>query len=893
MKFTDLFIKRPVLALVVNILILVAGIQSIRTLTVRQYPRSDIAVVVVTTAYVGANADLVRGYITTPLERVIASADGIDYLESSSAQGLSTITAHLRLNYNTNDALTQIQAKIAQVRNDLPPEAEAPIIDVQSKDTEFAAMYLSFYSKDLDQNQITDYLTRVVQPKLSSIPGVQRADILGARTFAMRIWLKADKLAALNLTPTEVSAALAANNYLAAIGKTKGTMTSINLVANTDLKNVDEFKQLVVRQKNGAIVRLGDIADINLGAETYDEDVQFNGEKATFIGIWALPSANTLDVAHAVRQVMPTIQAQLPAGMKAGIAYDSTLYIESAIHDVLKTLSETLLIVIIIIYVFMGSVRSVIIPVLAIPISLIGAIFLMLLAGFTINLLTLLAIVLAVGLVVDDAIVVVENVERHIQEGLGPIEAAMQGARELIGPVIAMTITLVAVYVPIGIQGGLTGTLFREFAFTLAGAVVISGIVALTLSPMLSSRFLRHGDAEKGYAGWINRRFDGVRRVYGRFLTGTLQNRAPVFIAAGFTILLIPGFWMFSVKDLAPIEDQGFIFGFVQAPANATLDQTAIYTDHLNDIFFTAPEAKNTFQIINPTGGFAGMGTVDWKDRKRSTQEIQQALFPKASELAGVRFVPITPPPLPGGSNFGVEFVIASTAEPRQLLDLSNQLIKAALDSKLFIYVDTDMKFDQPQTEIVFDRDKVASLNLNLGQVGADLGTLLGGNYINRFRIQGRSYKVIPQIKRAERLNADQLKDIYVSGPMARWSNSPPSPNSKPPPSPARSSASSSSIPSPFRACCLRASPPTWDSRPWKRKRPRFFLPASSSTTPASPARPARKATPLWSPPFSRPSSSSSCSLPSSRASAIPLSFWSVLLRSPSLEPCSSPSLVR
>lgn len=765
MKLTDLFIKRPVLALVVNILILVAGIQSIRTLTVRQYPRSDIAVVVVTTAYVGANADLVRGYITTPLERVIASADGIDYLESSSAQGLSTITAHLRLNYNTNDALTQIQAKIAQVRNDLPPEAEAPTIDVQSKDTEFAAMYLSFYSKDLDQNQITDYLTRVVQPKLSSIPGVQRADILGARTFAMRIWLKADKLAALNLTPTEVRAALAANNYLAAIGKTKGTMTSINLVANTDLKNVDEFKQLVIRQKNGAIVRLEDVADLNLGAETYDEDVQFNGEKATFVGIWALPSANTLDVAHAVRQVMPTIQAQLPAGMKAGIAYDSTIYIESAIHDVLKTLSETLLIVIIIIYVFMGSVRSVIIPVLAIPISLIGAIFLMLIAGFTINLLTLLAIVLAVGLVVDDAIVVVENVERHIQEGLAPIQAAIQGARELIGPVIAMTITLVAVYVPIGIQGGLTGTLFREFAFTLAGAVVISGIVALTLSPMLSSRFLRHGDAEKGYAGWVNRRFDGIKRIYGRVLSSSLQNRAPVFIITVFTILLIPPFWMFSVKDLAPIEDQGFIFGFVQAPANATLDQTSIYTDHLNEIFFTAPEAKNTFQIINPSGGFAGMGTVDWKERQRTTPQIQQALFPKASELAGVRFVPITPPPLPGGSNFGVEFVIASTAEPHELLDLSNKLIKAALDSKIFIYVDSDMKFDQPQTEIVFDRDKVASLNLNLGQVGADLGTLLGGNYVNRFRIQGRSYKVIPQIKRTERLNADQLKDIYVSGP--------------------------------------------------------------------------------------------------------------------------------
>src|SRR5437868_7290504 len=514
MKFTDLFIKRPVLAIVVNLVILIAGLQSIRSLSVRQYPRSDIAVVSVTTSYVGANADLVRGFITTPLERVIASADGIDYMESSSAQGLSTISVHLKLNYDTNAALTQIQAKVAQVRNDLPPEAEAPVIDLQTADNQFAAMYLGFSSKDLDQNQITDYLTRVVQPRLSAISGVQRADILGDRTFAMRIWLKPDRMAAYGISPSTVREALARNNYLSAIGSTKGAMVSVNLVANTNLRTPEEFRQLVIKNENGVVVRLGEIADVVLGAQNYEQDVRFNGETATFMGVWVLPTANSLEVIKQVREAIPAIQSQLPTGMKVGIPYDSTAYIQDAINEVLHTLTETLLIVIVVIFLFLGSFRSVLIPVVAIPISLIGAVFLMLVAGFTINLLTLLAIVLSVGLVVDDAIVMVENVERHLHLGQPPIRAAIDAARELRGPIIAMTITLAAVYAPIGLQGGLTGALFREFAFTLAGAVIISGIVALTLSPMMGSKLLRAGDAERGLAGWINRRFDAVRLGY-------------------------------------------------------------------------------------------------------------------------------------------------------------------------------------------------------------------------------------------------------------------------------------------------------------------------------------------------------------------------------------------
>src|SRR5579864_1947307 len=514
MKFTDLFIKRPVLAIVVNLVILIAGLQSIRSLSVRQYPRSDIAVVQVTTVYVGANADLVRGFITTPLERVIASADGIDYMESSSTQGMSTITVHLKLNYDTNAALTQIQAKVAQVRNDLPPEAEAPVIELQTADTQFASMYLGFSSADLDQNQITDYLTRVVQPKLSAISGVKRADILGDRTFAMRIWLKPEQMAARSVSPSDVHDALAKNNYLSALGATKGSMVSVNLIANTDLRTPEEFRQMVVKQQNGVVVRLGEIADVQLGAENYDQDVRFNGETATFMGIWVLPTANSLEVIRKVRQALPAIQQQLPTGMKLGVPYDSTAYIQDAINEVLHTLMETLLIVVVVIFLFLGSFRSVLIPVVAIPISLIGAVFLMLIAGFTINLLTLLAIVLSVGLVVDDAIVMVENVERHLHLGKPPFRAAIDAARELVGPIIAMTITLAAVYAPIGIQGGLTGALFREFAFTLAGAVIVSGVVALTLSPMMGSKLLTEGATDRGFAGLVNRLFERVRAAY-------------------------------------------------------------------------------------------------------------------------------------------------------------------------------------------------------------------------------------------------------------------------------------------------------------------------------------------------------------------------------------------
>jgi multidrug efflux pump len=765
MSFTDLFIKRPVVATVVNLIIFIAGYQAIRNINVRQYPRSDLSVITVTTVYYGADADLVRGFLTTPLEQSIASADGIDYMESQSQQGTSTISVHLKLNYDPNAALAQIQTKVEQVRNQLPPASQLPVLQITSTDNQFASMYLSFFSKDLGRNQITDYLTRVVQPKLSAINGVQSAQILGARTFAMRIWMKPDRMASLNVSPTDIQNALQNNNYLAGVGQTKGSMVAINLVTNTNLQTAEEFKQLVIKQQSGAIVRLRDVADIDLGAEDYNSDVRFSGSVATFMGVFVLPTANTLDVIKRVRVALPDIERELPTGMRMAIPYDSTLYIQSAIDDVIRTLTETILIVIIVIFLFMGSFRSVLIPIVAIPLSLVGAFFLMMLFGFTLNLLTLLAIVLAVGLVVDDAIVVVENVERHLQEGMKPFDAAIKGARELFGPIVAMTISLATVYAPIGLQGGLSGSLFREFAFTLSGAVAISGVVALTLSPMMASKLLKQGMAERGLAGWITRRFDGLRTNYAKTLTWSLGYWPVICIMAFLVICLAIPFYLMSAKEPAPREDQGVIFGIVQTPPNATIEQNMLFSAQMNDIYQSFPETAQTFQVTLATQGFSGMVAKPWNQRNRTMEQVLVDVNHQLARIPGVQIFATTPSPLPGGSNFPVEMVISSTAEPREMNEFAQQLVGAAFKSGKFVFADSDLKYDLPEANIVFDRDKVASMGLNLQQVGGDLATLLGGGYTNYFSIQGRSYKVIPQVKRIDRLTTDDLKNLYVTGP--------------------------------------------------------------------------------------------------------------------------------
>jgi multidrug efflux pump len=764
MRFTDLFIRRPVLAIVVNLVIIVAGIQAIRSLNVRQYPKLESASVTVRTAYVGANADLVRGFITTPLERSIAAADGIDYIESQSVQGLSTISVRLKLNFNAANALADISARVNQVRADLPPEAEVPSIAIEPSDAQVAAMYLSFGSKILEDNQVTDYLIRIVQPRLSAIDGVQKADILGGRSFAIRAWLKPDRMAALGVTPSQVRQALSVNNSLAAVGQTKGALVQVNLTATTDLKSADEFKRLVIREQGGSFVRLEDIADVTLGAETYDQDVRMDGQRAVFMGVWVLPNANSLDVIAKVRKEVEQIQKELPTGMDASIAYDSTKYIDSAVHEVVHTLLETILIVMVVIFLFLGSLRTVIVPVVAIPVSLVGAVFLMQVFGFTVNLLTLLAVVLAVGLVVDDAIVVVENVERNIREGKTPMQAALLGARELVGPIVAMTITLAAVYAPIGFQGGLTGALFREFAFTLAGAVFISGVVALTLSPMMSSRLLT-----QSHGGWlaakIDQGFNVIRRGYTRLLGGTLQTRGAIYALWGVLSLALVPMYMFSPTELAPIEDQGAVFTSLDVPANASLEQVSTSADEVGRLFREVPEFDHAFQITFASGGFGGMLAKPWDERKRSIFQIQPELAGKMAAIPGVRAPAFLPPALPSAGFFPVEVVLASTAGHDELLRYAQQLSMEAAKSGFFAFPPIiDVKIDQAKTEIVLDKDKVASMGLSMQQVGSDLASMLGGNYVNRFSIDGRAYKVIAQVERSARLTPEQLDEIYISG---------------------------------------------------------------------------------------------------------------------------------
>ena len=766
MRITDIFVRRPVLAIVVNLVILIAGLQAIRGVTVRQYPKIESATITVRTVYVGADAELVRGFVTTPLERAIAAADGIDYIESQSQLGLSTINVRLRLNFPAANALADISARINQVRADLPPEAEIPAIDIEPSDAQIAAMYLSFGSTILESNQVTDYLIRIVQPRLSAIEGVQRADVLGGRTFALRAWLKPDRMAALDVSPAQVRAALASNNYLAAVGQTKGQLVQVDMTATTNLTSVEDFKKLVLRESGGALVRLQDVADVVLGADDYDSDVRLSGRKAVFMGVWVLPSANTLDVIKHVRAEMESIQHDLPTGMQSTVAYDSTTYIDSAIKDVTRTLVETVAIVMVVIFLFLGSLRSVLVPVVAIPLSLVGAVFLIQAFGFTLNLLTLLAIVLSVGLVVDDAIVVVENVERHTRMGKNAFRAALDAAHELVGPIVAMTVTLAAVYVPIGFQGGLTGALFREFAFTLAGAVFISGVVALTLSPMMSSKLLRPTEHPGRLVRLIDRGFDWIRRTYSGLLERALGARPAAYAVWLVVTALVVPMYLLSPKELAPPEDQGVVFGAIDVPANATIEQLVPYTEQTQRIFASEPEFEQSFQATFPYGGFGGALMKPWDQRERSIFPIQEELSGKLTRVAGIRAPVFLPSPLPSAGFFPVEFVIASTASHEELMRFALQITQAAVDSGQFAFPPiTDVKIDQAKTDVLVDRDKAASMGLSMQQVGLDLSSMLGGNFVNRFDIDGRSYKVIPQVERAGRLTPEQIANLRVTGP--------------------------------------------------------------------------------------------------------------------------------
>jgi len=764
MKFTDLFVERPVLSAVVSLLILALGLRAIFELPITQYPQTENATVTVSTTYYGADAATIAGFITQPLEQAIAQAQGIDYLSSSSTNSSSVITATLRLNYDSNRALTEISTKVNSVRNQLPPQAQQPVLTVQVGQTT-ATMYIGYFSTTLPTNGLTDYVTRVVKPKLDSIEGVQSADVIGARQYALRAWLDPERMAAHSITASDVYAALSANNYLTAVGTAKGQAVSIDLSASTDVHSLDEFKKLVVKQENGAIVRLEDVATVVLGAENYNFSVAFDGKRSVFIGIQTAPRANVLSVVKLVKAALPGIAEQLPTGVTQDLVFDTTKFINTAISEVVKTLIEALIIVTIVIFLFLGSPRAVAVPVVAMPLSLVGAFFLMLALGYSINLLTLLALVLAIGLVVDDAIIVVENVDRHIKEGMAPFPAAIQGARELGGPIIAMTIVLIAAYVPIGFQGGLTGALFTQFAFTLAGAVTISGIIALTLSPMMCSKIFRSDAEENRFTHFLDRQFARVRNAYKRALTRWLETWQ-VLVALGALMLFGAVFLaMNSQSELAPQEDQGNVLSQTFGPPNATIEQMETYQEQVFQTMRALPEYDATFQIIGQGSvnqGFGGVLLKPWNQRKRSSTELQQYLQEKWNHIAGARIAAFQFPALPGAQGLPLQFVITTTEPIENLYEVANQVTDKARASGMFWFIDSDLKLDKPQATLEVKRDMVADMGLTQQDVGSSLGAALGGGYVNYFSIAGRSYKVIPQVLQKYRLNPDQVLDYYV-----------------------------------------------------------------------------------------------------------------------------------
>ncbi|HUN44728.1 MAG TPA: efflux RND transporter permease subunit [Acetobacteraceae bacterium] len=767
MNFTDIFIRRPVLATVVSLLILVLGLRAVGSLPVLQYPQTENAVITITTELYGADPSTVAGFITTPLENAIAQANGIDYMTSNSQVGTSTITVNLRLNYDPDKALSEIQTKISSVQNQLPAGTQQSIFSVTVGQT-IDAMYIGFYSDVMQPNQVTDYMIRAVQPRLQAVPGVQTAEMLGAKNFALRAWLNPDQMAAYGVTGSDVAQALQRNNYISGLGNTKGQMVQVNLAASTDLHTLKQFRDLIVKQVNGAIIRLKDVANVSLGYDDYDSQVSFDGKRAVYIGIQVAPGANLLDVVKGVRAVFPSIQAQLPHGMSGTIVYDSTEFVNSSIHEVISTLVEAVLIVTLVVFAFLGSPRSSLIPIIAIPLSLIGTFTMMLAFGFSINLLTLLALVLAIGLVVDDAIIVVENVNRHLEDGMRPIPAAIQAARELGGPIIAMTVVLVAVYVPIGFQGGLTGALFTEFAFTLVGAVTVSAIIALTLSPMLCSRVLSPHTTDR--SGWetrmvdfIDRRFASIHRRYERRLRGSL-NYVPVTLTFAAIVLgSIYFLYNSATSELAPQEDEGVVISLSTPAPNATLQQKLMYDAQVNKVFESFPETAHTFQLDVPGQNIGGMVLKPWDQRTRTTNQLQPLLQQKLNGIAGVRAVAFQPPPLPGSNGLPVQFEIETTQSFDQLNNVAQQFLQQARQSGLFIYLDSDLRIDQPQSTVVINRNKATLLGLDMNDIGAAMGAMLGGGYVNYFSLDGRSYKVIPQVEQRFRLNTDQLLNYYVT----------------------------------------------------------------------------------------------------------------------------------
>jgi multidrug efflux pump len=765
-SFTDLFIKHPVLAGVVNLVLVLVGWRALAALPVQQYPKIESSSVVITTVYYGAGAETVRGFLTTPIERAVSAIGGVDHVESTSRAGVSTVTVHLKLNHSSTAALAEVTARLQQVRSELPAEAEPPVVEVQRADRPYGTFYLSFNSKERSVPAITDYLLRNVQPQLATIPGVQRiTNQEGGRQIAMRIWIDPDRLAALNLSPGDVNAALRRNNYLAAVGQTKGDQVQVNLLANTDLRSVDEFANLIVADRGGAIVRLRDVARVELGAEEADLVAKYNAWEGVYLGVWPLVGANEIEVAKLLRAEMDRIRPTLPKDIEMRLVWDGTMFMRNALEEISKTLVETMLIVGLAVFLFLGSIRTAIVPLVAMPVSLIGAGIFMLAFGFSLNLLTILAIVLSVGLVVDDAIVVVENVERHVQSGKTRLQAALVGARELVGPILAMTVTLAVVYTPIGFQGGLTGSLFLEFAITLAAAVVVSGLVAVTLSPVMSAYLLHEHGQEGRLTRLVNRAFEAVRRGYARALDTALGIRWAIVAAALLIMLAAWPLYVSSSKELAPVEDQSHISLFFQASPDASLEAVNRESKKVVEAVHTLPETDFMWSLTSSWGGFGGIVAKDWKTRSRSTEEMYGEVFGKVSQIPGLRVFPRLDPPLPTPGQYDVELVLQSDAPPEQLMQTVGEVVGAGWKSGKFLYADTDLKIDLPEARVVIDREQVADIGLDLAGVGRELGTLLGGAYVNRFNYYDRSYKVIPQIGEKDRATVAPLLDLKIRTP--------------------------------------------------------------------------------------------------------------------------------
>lgn len=764
-SFTDIFIKHPVLAVVVNLVIVLVGARALFNLPVQQFPSVESSSVIITTVYTGASAETVRGFLTTPIERVVSAISGVDYVESTSRAGLSTVTVRLKLDHNSTDALAEVTARLQQVRSELPAEAEPPTVEVQRADRPYATFYLGFTSPDRSVPELTDWLSRTLQPQLSTLAGVQRVSYEGAQPLAMRVWIDPDRLAARNLSPGDVHDALRRNNYLAAVGQTKGNLVQVNLLANTDLRAVDEFENLIVADRDGAIVRLSDVARVELGAEEAAMVAKYNGQQSVYLGVWPLPGSNEIEVAQHLRDEMERIEPTLPADIQMRLVWDGTMFMRSALEEITKTLGETVLIVALVVFLFMGSVRTALVPLVAMPVSLVGAAIVMMAAGFSLNLLTILAIVLSVGLVVDDAIVVVENVERHIREGKSRIDAALAGARELAGPIVAMTITLATVYTPIAFQGGLTGSLFLEFAITLAAAVVVSGIVALTLSPVMSSRFVHEHGHEGKLTALVNRGFDAVRRTYEKLLDGALNMRWGIVAMAVLVTLAAWPLFMYSRQELAPVEDQSHISLFFEASPDSSLVATDRDSQNVVKALTAFPEADFMWSLTAAWGGFGGLVAKDWKERDRSTEQMYGDVYGAVSQVSGLRVYPRLDPPLPTPGQYDVEMIVQNEQSIEELLATTQAVLNAGWASGKFLYVDTDLKIDLPQARVVLDRERLADLGLDLAGVGRELGTLLGGAYVNRFNYFDRSYKVIPQIGDKDRATLDPLLDLKIKTP--------------------------------------------------------------------------------------------------------------------------------